>query len=798
MQDTNTSARMRDDADLERRALTLFGQFLEADDDRAAFIQRHAQGDAALARRLNALISAHDLSLLDTAASFARVIEPEMPPPERIGAYRITGRIGRGGMGAVYRGERAAGDFEHVVAIKVIKHGLFSEALVTRFQRERAILATLSHPNIAQLFDGGETTDGAPYIVMELVEGAPLLDYLRQQTPGREARIGIFQAVCSAVAFAHRALVVHRDLTPANILVTRDGAAKLIDFGISRPPATPSANGDPSSAGDSLGGLSMTPAYAAPERKAPGPVTTAADIYSLGRILKEMFEGSDDPELAAITARASAEAPEDRYPSADALSQDVEAWRRGRPVAAMGREPHYILGKFVARNRVAVAAGAVALACLIGGLGFTIAANLRAEAARADAERRFQQTRSMAKSLLFDVYDVVSRIPGSTEARQALAGTGLTYIDALAADKNAPLDVKVEAIRGYVRLGQVMGSGQGSQLGKTTDSNALLAKAKALVDGLSAADRETPQARMARADLLLEQSGVDLYNNNAIAKARKEAQDVQAILAPIARQNADNARLYAVAIQAEGDSWGWDDQPAKAVTEHKRAEAFIAGLPPSLRDDKGVRNARSANLRLMAEAQHTLGHDPEARTAMAQAVAINRGLVAEFPDQPGLLRKLAISQWYSAVLLRSADELVEAQKAIEEAMDVSRRLAARDARDAGAMQLIALVGEVQAQVLADLGRFHESGTVADEIIALHDQLVAKADGAPGALRSKAATLQSLGDVFLTAGNKTRACATWRDTMTIYNTLDRKGALSAFDRNNGRKDVSALLAGKCGG
>lgn len=218
------------DVALEREAIALFERVLDLPEgERDVWLATETAGRTDLLARVNAMREADRSAQMRTGAAADELEEDD--PPERIGAYRLTERIGRGGMGSVYRGERAAGDFAHVVAIKIIKPGLLSEALVERFRRERQLLAGLSHPNIAQLHDGGETDAGSPYFVMEYVDGLPLLEWSREQVPSLAARQLLFREICGAVAFAHRNLIVHRDIKPGNILVTHDGMPKLLDFG---------------------------------------------------------------------------------------------------------------------------------------------------------------------------------------------------------------------------------------------------------------------------------------------------------------------------------------------------------------------------------------------------------------------------------------------------------------------------------------------------------------------------------------------------------------------------------------
>jgi serine/threonine-protein kinase len=253
------------DVRLEREALKLFERMLDIEEaERDAWIEAQTENRPELASRLRAIRRAADNAMLQTGAATDALEDEEIP--ERIGAYRIVARIGRGGMGSVYRGERATGDFVHETAIKIIKPGLLSANLVERFERERQTLARLRHPNIAQLYDGGATENGSPYIVMEYVDGLPLLQWIDEHRASPAERRRLFRDICAAVGVAHQNLIVHRDLTPSNVLVTHDGTVKLIDFGIARPADALAGAGPATTTGrSSLDSLSLTPGYAAPE-----------------------------------------------------------------------------------------------------------------------------------------------------------------------------------------------------------------------------------------------------------------------------------------------------------------------------------------------------------------------------------------------------------------------------------------------------------------------------------------------------------------------------------------------------
>lgn len=785
------------DPELERRAIALFQRLLDVPEaERDAWLDTRVSGDEALRARVDALQSGDRLAKLRTGGAAGELDDER--PPERIGAYRLGELIGRGGMGSVYRGERATGDFDHVAAIKLIKPGLLSEALVERFQRERQTLASLSHPHIARLYDGGETEAGSPFIVMEHVEGLPLLSWVDRHRPTLDQRRKLFCDICGAVAFAHRNLVVHRDITPSNVLVTEDGTAKLIDFGISRPPHL-DGKGDASSSGGSLGSLSLTPGYAAPERMSSAEVTTAADLYSLGKLLEKLMAAeAGDPELTAIVARATADRPQDRYPTAEALAADVQAWGEGWPVAAVNGGRSYLARKFVSRHRAGVAAAAAVLALLVSALVVTLLANRRAEVARIEAEQRFDQTRTIAKTMLFDAYDEVSKVPGSTRARAMLARTGLSYLDALAADGTAPLDVRTETGLGYVRLAQVTGGGQGSQLGRFQDSNVLLGKGEKILRPLWAARPEDPAMRRAWATLLIEQAGANLHNNNQIALGRRQAIAAQRVLEGITRIDAEAAYRYASAIQAEGDSHTWDADYLKARPVLLRGEAFIASLPVAMQADPQVTEVRSAVQRLLGESHHKLKEVEAARAALDRAVALNRRLVAAAPDDPTYTRKLSQALWYRAVVHRSNYRDPLARESIEESVALARRLRERDSSDASGVKMVAIAGEVYAQTLADAGRYRQSYAVTDEVLAAHKRLVELAGDPVGALRSMAQALRTGGGNQYNGGDYTGACEKWRAALAVFADLERRGALTELDRKNSLREMQDYHRRSCEG
>ena len=286
----------------------IFEQALELEaNERAAFVQKSCTGDEELRREVESLLESHataggfidDRSLFISEAGL-KDDDEDVRVGQLIGAYRIVREIGRGGMGAVYLAERADEQYRRRVAIKVIKRGMDTDAVLRHFRKERQILADFDHPNIARLFDGGTTVNGLPYFVMEYIEGVAIDQYCTVSTLSIEERLELFLQVCTAVSYAHRHTVIHRDVKPSNILVTSDGVPKLLDFGIAKMLQTTDSQ---ESLVTAAGLRPMTPEYASPEQVHGQLVTTASDVYSLGVVLYELLTGSSPYRLTSHAPR---------------------------------------------------------------------------------------------------------------------------------------------------------------------------------------------------------------------------------------------------------------------------------------------------------------------------------------------------------------------------------------------------------------------------------------------------------------------------------------------------------------
>jgi hypothetical protein len=418
---------------------------------------RIAGDDAQLLAEINSLLACAGGvdTILDRPLTTEKLVVPKLTglaAGTRVGAYRVIELIGHGGMGEVYRAERADGQYQQQVALKLIRSELADRP--ERFQAERQILAQLDHPGIARLLDGGVFNDCLPYMAIELVKGLPITEWCRKHGSDLVARLHLFIAVCDAVSHAHSSLVVHRDIKPGNVLVTEEGNVKLLDFGVAKLlSATPS---------DATRNAPMTPAYSAPEQLTGGTITTATDVYALGILLFELLCGelpwksggmpfgvavrkilgetvptpsrsaleSRDPpvpanllrgDLDAILAKALRKEPEHRYATVNALREDVARVLRHEPVTAREGARLYVIGRFVRRQRVLVAsAAAVAIAIVAGVAGVAWQAReALQQAQRAELE---SQKATAVKDFLLDIFKQSSvQSPGGVEARKVTA-----------------------------------------------------------------------------------------------------------------------------------------------------------------------------------------------------------------------------------------------------------------------------------------------------------------------------------------------------------------------------------------
>ena len=775
---------MTSDADFETRALALLEEAIGKDEaERRAFVKEAAGDDEALKARVLRLLGSHERSGNRLATGAPDLEQDEPDPPERIGAYRVGELLGQGGMGAVYKGERDAGDFDHAVAIKLIRPGVLSPALVERFERERQILASLSHPHIARLYDGGTTEEGQPFFVMEFIEGVPITRWAEEQALPREARLELMIAVCRAVGVAHQNLIIHRDLTPSNVLVTPDGTPKLIDFGIARPQED--ATAEAASGGEAAAArMSLTPGYAAPERYSGAPATTLTDIYSLGKLLARLLKGVEvDADLSEIVAKASSDDPAERYPSAGAMARDIERYLGTYPVEARNGGRGYVLRKFISRQKFAVAAVAVIVLLLVGGLTATAIGFQRARIAQAEAETRFEEVRELANTLLFDIYDAVDRVPGSTAARELLASTAQSYLDALATDPDAPFDVRLEAGRGYMRLADVMGGVGGGNLGLREEADANYRRADEILTGLH---QERPGHRdvaLALADLRYVRSNYVVQTTDDMEQGLELARSIAPILERGCASGDDCTLRRAQALVAEGQNLYWLEDFDTAIAAFERAVALIDHMEgDARRAGRAIRLAALAH-RFRGDAIYYQDDISGSVAAYDIAVELLTGAIEGGIDNPDIRRDLALVEWTRGGSLDEAGRVEEAVAALDRSHAIIERLVEADPEDAGTLRLLAVVSGQRGLTLSSAERYAEAIAAAEESLAIRRRLSRMQPEESGFFRDVAIQLNGLGDIHQRAGNRSAACDYYRQTVAQFDRLETRWGLSEFDRND---------------
>lgn len=428
------------DAERWQRLSPLLDALLELDPvARAERLSELRADDAELADQLTELIALEEGHEDFLSEPLVAPQNTGMRPGVEVGTYRLESLLGEGGMGQVWLASRADGLYQRRVALKLLRPGLADTNLRTRFTRERQILARLAHPHIARLLDAGISRDGLPYLALEYVEGEPITDYCRNQRTPLDKRLRMFQQICDAVSHAHANLIVHRDLKPSNIMVTPAGDVRLLDFGIAK---LLDSNDVPLPEQTRTGARAFTLHYAAPEQVRGEPVTTMTDVYSLGVVLYELLTDSkpyrlkrqtdaeweeailaadplrpsqavlryvdaDDAEvdpnsvrrlarqlsgdLDNIVLKTLSKRPEQRYPSVEALSLDLQRFEAGRPVLARAQSLRYRFNKYVARHRWALATAALVTLVLSAALGIVAwqAREAVGEASRAQAMQDF-------------------------------------------------------------------------------------------------------------------------------------------------------------------------------------------------------------------------------------------------------------------------------------------------------------------------------------------------------------------------------------------------------------------------
>ncbi|MGZ8320514.1 MAG: protein kinase domain-containing protein, partial [Telluria sp.] len=698
----------------------------------------------------------------------------ELAAGDAIGPYRLLSELGSGGMGAVWLAERADGALNRQVALKLPRM-VWAKGLAERMARERDILATLEHPNIARLYDAGVDQHGRPYLALEYVEGRPIDVYVKERGLSVRHRLELLLQVCAAVAFAHSRLVVHRDLKPSNILVTADGQVRLLDFGIAK-----LMEGDSTRETQltQLAGRALTLDYASPEQVRGEPLSTASDVYSLGVVSYELLTGTrpyrlkrgsaaeleeaieqSEPALAsraaidaapvrvlrgdldAILNQALKKSIKERYRSVEALADDWQRWLRDEPVAARPDSAVYRLRKFVRRHRAQVAAAALVTFALIGGTGASLWQAQRADSARLLAEHEATTARA--------VQGFLESVFLSNRGDQALpaAGRQATARDLLDRGAQRITTELQDQPKARLRLLEVL-SGLYEDLGELERMRELSELRLAQAELMPPAERDRERVR-ALTDLA---HALAIGGREVDARARLD--EAEALLE---RAGLEEVPLRLRLLVRRGSVHRADD-PARAASAAEQALALAGTLPPSVDgvlaaylvgESRATRGEPDGAVSVIREAVtlverrpelgasilaplHTLLGDAEfarGRTDAAEA-SYRRGIEVERArGGSGVLPHLLTVQ-FGRFLIRQ-ERWREAAEAIAPTWDWAR------GQTAGYETTVPMASVTQGEALVGMGRLDEGLAALDLAVEQVSRLQDAADIAPGILAARA-------------------------------------------------------------
>jgi eukaryotic-like serine/threonine-protein kinase len=739
---------------------------LESDaGERTATLDRLCRGDLDLRREVEALLAFENRA----DAVLSPIVEPgaamrvELPPPAAIGPYRVLREIGHGGMGVVYLGERADGQYRKQVAIKLITSGRQDARTERRFRRERQILAQLEHPGIARMLDGGSTEEGQPYFIMEYIEGQGLLEYCDSRHLAVAERIRLFLQVCDAVAYAHRQLIVHRDLKPGNILVTAQGEPKLLDFGLGQVLEADTDAEEITQAGFPM----MTPAYASPEQARGEPYTVLSDVYSLGVILYELLAGrrpykvptGSYLELARVISeqepvalgQAAADAPADsaelrsstpdrlrrsltgdlerivgkalakdarqRYGGVPELADDLVRHLDGRPVKARPATLWYRTAKLVRRHRVLIPSAAAALVLILG-----FAATTWWEARR--AERRFQQVRSLAHSVMFELDDAIAKLPGSTSAQALLVAHALQYLQSLSREAGSDSTLQWEVALGYERVAKVQGYVGEANLGNLPKALENFQKSEQILRQLAA---RLPANRKIHHDLFR-------VSNELATSYGTNGQGEKAML--IVRQNLAQAET------------GFRDNPTDGIA---------------------IEDLMAANYTLADELTSQQKYD-QAIPLRQRGIELAHQLLQAEPGGPEAQRSLALAEKKLGALLGVTRRYQECRDEYEKARLIDEQLSARNPTNMRAKMDLSFDYSDLGWVLAHMNADTEALASHRRALALREEAARADPGDVRAAHTMATSTARISTQLVKMGNLDEALTTGERAVTLFDEL----------------------------
>jgi eukaryotic-like serine/threonine-protein kinase len=747
--------------------------------ERAAFLAQACGDDVELGAEVEALLAEQEraakLMNAPAAAFGAKLLQQddgagELRPGEMLGDYRIVSLLGEGGMGEVYLADDI--HFGRQVAIKLIKQGFGTKEFVRHFRQEERILAALNHPNIARLYGGAVASGGLPYFVMEYVEGIALETYAAQHSLSIRERLTLFRKVCAAVSYAHQNLVIHRDLKPANIRVTVEGEPKLLDFGIARllDPATSETDDQ-----TMLTTRAMTPNYASPEQRRGERMTTASDVYSLGVVVYELLAGQKpgvrkdgeadlkklDADLDNIVSKSLRLEPERRYASVGQFSEDIRRYLEGLPVIARKDTVVYRTSKFVGRHKLGLAVAVCVALLLIGAAIVATWEAYRANEQRILAERRFQQVRRLADSLMFEIHDSVKDLAGSTPTRRLIVSRALEYLDSLAHDAGGNIALQRELATAYEKIGDIQGNPYSANIGDTDGALTSYRKALQIRESFkSTAITTDAQMELGRSHRAI---GDIVEQKGDIEQMVREYRRSLLIFAQLAESEPKNsavqdelARSYETLADGLGRTANAD---AERLTTYKKSLSICEEL--LRQDNSNAKRQRAVAINLMKIGDVSDPHQPDTISSIRKGVVILESLAGANPDNARARREVGWGYYKLGGMQIAAEDYPGAVESLQKAVAIREKSAAADPQNAQASFDLASTCVDLADALSATGDIVQAVTQARRGIAIVTALLA-ADPTNAIYSRNLATYHNkLGDVFARAGADKKAAVTER-------------------------------------
>lgn len=781
-------------------------------EERRSFLEKQNES---VRSEVESLLASHEKAkdFIATPAAVEMKFDADYLIGQKIGDYEILEKIGTGGMGAVYLSKKK--DLEKKFALKIIKRGMDTDAILKRFLQERQILSRLEHPFIAQLLDAGATENGLPFFVMEYIEGVPITKFCEAHQLNLDERLELFQKVCAAVNYAHQNLIVHRDIKPSNILVTDDGTPKLLDFGIAKLLNSQEFEKTATQA------RIFTPEYASPEQVKNLPITTAADVYSLGKVLQEILSGErtsstgkntaqnlekstndkvpdtnpksrllnpkSTNDLQNIVRKSLREEPQERYQTIGEFTEDIRRFLVGLPVTATADSAIYRFSKFVQRHQQGAIAGAFVSLLILSLAGFAVWQAIAANRERAKAEKRFEQVRKLANIVLFEYHDGIAALPGATAMREKMVADSLEFLDALSAEEIENKELQRDIAKAYKKVGDIQGASDTGNIGKTQAALQSYQKAFEIWQKIPL---ENPSELIFSGDLLI-QIGLQQRSLGQLQEAEKsflKALEIFSNLPEDSGQQAAKAKAFWNIASLQTAQNNLDG----SLENYGKALAIYENL--GLTDAKHHRNAALTNKNIGSVLQ-LRGEYEKALTHFNKSLEIDSENVRNNPNDVSANLDLSFTYGTIGAALRDAGKFLESEENYRRAIEIREKIFNADGKNAFAENALARGYQELGRTFLLQKKYSEAVKEIEKAQKLY-QKMSDADKENTDKQNRLAENTALlGKVFGSQNNFAKAAELFQNAFAIYSDLLNREKLSPFQQKqfaSARLDFAELL------